>query len=137
MSVNITTVTGRKDLKQFVKFPLELYKDCENWVPALEGDEYDTFNPKTNGAYEYSESELYLAWKDGRIVGRVAAIINHRANEKWKEKTVRFGWLDFIEDINVLKALLDAVAIWGKGKGCDKIKGPWGFTDMDKEGLLV
>lgn len=137
MDVKITTVAGKKDLKKFVRFPMELYKDCENWVPALEGDEYDTFDPKSNGAYEYSESELYLAWKDGKIAGRVAAIINHRANEKWNEKTVRFGWLDFIEDEQVLKALLDAVAAWGKARGCEKIKGPWGFTDMDKEGLLV
>lgn len=139
MEVTITQVTSRKQLKQFVKFPTKLYKDCENWVPALEGDEYDSFNPKTNGAYEYCESILYLAYaSDGdTVVGRIAGIINHKANELWSESTVRFGWIDFIEDISVPNALIDAVAKWGKEKGCNNIKGPWGFTDMDKEGMLV
>ena len=137
MPVEIKTVRNRQDLKRFVDFPEKLYKDCDNWVPALRGDEFDTFDPKKNGAYDYCESECYLCYKDGRVAGRVAAIINHHANRDWGEEIVRFGWLDFIEDKEVLKALLDAVIAWGKARGCTKVKGPWGFTDMDKEGLLV
>lgn len=137
MPVKIVKVESRRQLRDFIKFPSILYKDCANWVPALEGDEYDTFNPATNGAYEYCEAECYLALRDGRIAGRVAAIINHKANEAWKCDTVRFGWLDFIEDEEVAKALLDTVAEWGRKRGCTEMKGPWGFTDMDKEGLLV
>ncbi len=135
----ITTriVDSKPLLRAFVKFPYELYKNCENWVPALEGDEYDTLNPKTNGAFEYCEAELYLAYKDGRIAGRVAAIINWKANELWGEKIVRFGWLDFIEDEEVLRALMDKVVEWGRARGCVSVRGPWGFTDMDKEGSLV
>lgn len=137
MNITIEPVSNRRQLKEFVEFPLELYKGCKNFVPALEGDEYDTFNPKKNGAYDYCESACFLARKDGKVAGRVAAIINHKANELWKENSVRFGWLDFIEDEDVLRSLLDAVAAWGKERGCTSAKGPWGFTDMDKEGLLV
>lgn len=135
MAISIIRVETRKQMKRFVAFPLKLYKDCENWVPALESDEFLTFNPKKNGAYDFCESERYLACRDGEVVGRVAAIINHKANKDVKQ--VRFGWLDFIEDEDVLKALLDTVAAWGKERGCTEIVGPWGFTDMDKEGLLV
>ena len=137
MSVEIKTVRNRQNLKRFVDFPEKLYKDCDNWVPALRGDEFDTFDPKKNGAYDYCESECYLAVRGGEVVGRVAAIINHHANRDWGEEIVRFGWLDFIEDKEVLKALLDAVVAWGQARGCTKVKGHWGFTDMDKEGLLV
>lgn len=137
MQTLVKTVRSKKELKEFIRFPFKLYGENKNWVPALENDEFDTFNPKTNGAYEYCDAELYLAEKDGQTVGRVAAIINHKANEKWGEKIVRFGWLDFIEDAQVLHALLESVAFWGKERGCDKMKGPLGFTDLDKEGSLV
>ena len=122
-------------MKQFVTFPLKLYKHCENWVPALEGDEYDTFNPKKNGAYDFCEADCFLAWRDNEIVGRVAAIINHKADDE--QQLVRFGWLDFIEDEAVLRALMETVADWGALRGRIEMRGPWGFTDMDKEGLLV
>ena len=137
MSVTIKKVERRAELKRFIRFPLALYKGCPNWVPALEGDEFDTFNPKKNGAYDFCESVCYLAEKDGKTAGRIAGVINHKANTQWKEKSVRFGWLDFIEDEEVLRALIDAVEAWGREKGCDAIKGPMGFTDMDKEGLLI
>lgn len=135
MTINIIKVESRKQMKLFVAFPLRLYKDCANWVPALEGDEYDTFNPEKNGAYDFCEADCFLAYRGNEIVGRVAAIINNKANKDVKK--VRFGWLDFIEDEEVLKALLDTVIAWGKQRGCTEIVGPWGFTDMDKEGLLV
>ena len=135
MDVKIVKVESRKQMKSFVTFPLDLYKNCENYVPALEGDEYDTFDPEKNGAFEFCESDCFLAYRGDEIVGRVAAIINHKANKD--AEIVRFGWLDFIEDEEVLRALLETVEAWGKKRGCTEIRGPWGFTDMDKEGLLV
>ena len=135
MAITIVKVESRKQLKLFVTFPLKLYKDCENWVPALEGDEYDTFNHEKNGAYDFCEADCFLAYRGDEIVGRVAAIINHKADDA--QKLVRFGWLDFIEDMEVLKALINTVAEWGKQHGRLEMRGPWGFTDMDKEGLLI
>ena len=135
MDIRIVKVESHRQLKAFVTFPLRLYKDCENWVPALEGDEYDTFNPKKNGAYDFCEADSFLAYRGNEIVGRVAAIINHKADDA--KGIVRFGWLDFIEDEAVLRALMDTVEAWGKQRGRTEMHGPWGFTDMDKEGLLV
>ena len=137
MSIETVKVTSKSQLKDFIRYPFKLYKGCDNWVPALDGDEFDTFNPKKNEAYTFCEAECYLAYKDGEIAGRVAAIINRKANELWKKDEVRFGWLDFIEDREVLDALLKAVEKFGKERGCTVIGGPWGFTDMDKEGALV
>lgn len=137
MSVQIVIVKTRCQLKKFIRFPYKLYKSSENYVPAFEGDEFDTFNPKKNGAFEFCISESYLAYKEGKIVGRVAAIINYKANQLCGENIVRFGWLDFIEDSEVLGALIAAVSKFGAKNGCNIIKGPFGFTDMDKEGLLV
>ena len=134
--VEIVRVEGRRMLKQFIRFPLELFKDCPQWVPAFESDEFKSLSDE-NPSLSFCERELYLARRNGRIVGRVAAIVNHKANEKWKEETVRFGWIDFIEDFDVAKALIDAVVAWGRAKGATKVKGPLGFTDMDREGLLV
>ena len=135
MNIDIIRVESRRQLKMFVTFPLHLYKNCANWVPALEGDEYDTFNPAKNGAYDFCEADCFLAYRGTEIVGRVAAIINHKADDD--RKIVRFGWLDFIEDEEVLKALIGTVADWGKQRGRTDMHGPWGFTDMDKEGLLI
>jgi len=137
MSTEIVKVVTKAQRKSFIRFPFSIYKNCENWVPALDGDEFDTFNPKKNEAYTFCEEESYLAYKDGKIAGRVSAIINKKANKLWKKNCVRFGWLDFIEDQEVLEALLGAVEKFGKERGCDEISGPWGFTDMDKEGALV
>lgn len=137
MSIEVVKVVNRAQLRKFIKFPEKLYKNCENWVPALEGDEFDTFNRKKNGAYDFCDADCFLAYKDGVIAGRIAAIINHKANETWGSETVRFGWMDFIEDEQVAAALIDTVEKWGKERGCTDMKGPWGFTDMDKEGLLV
>lgn len=133
--IKIVCVSSRREERQFVGFPSQLYKDCPQWVPAMEGDEYATFDPQRNGAFEFCEADRFLALDGGQVVGRGAAIINHRADDK--EMAVRFGWLDFIEDIEVLRSLMDAVERWGARRGRTVIKGPWGFTDMDKEGLLV
>lgn len=137
MSTEILKVKTHAQLRRFVDFPLKLYKGTPYYVPALRGDEFDTFNPKKNDAYEFCEAECYLAFKDGKIAGRIAAIINHKSNETWHENAVRFGWIDFIEDKEVLEGLINAVVAYGKQRGCTTIKGPLGFTDMDREGLLV
>ena len=135
-TVQIVPVEGRRALMQFIRFPLGLYMDCPQWVPAFEDDEIKSLSDQ-NPSLAFCERELYLALKGGKIVGRVAAILNRKANEKWGEKTVRFGWIDFIDDFEVAKALIDAVVAWGKARGAEKVKGPLGFTDMDREGLLV
>jgi len=137
MSIEIVKVETPSQRKKFIRFPFSIYKDCPYWVPALDSDEFDTFNPKKNEAYTFCEEESYLAYKDGELSGRVSAIINHKANKNWDKNCVRFGWLDFIEDQQVLNELIEAVARFGREHGCTQIGGPWGFTDMDKEGLLV
>ena len=135
-SFEIVPVQGRRMLKAFIRFPLDLYKNCDKWVPAFEDDEFKSLGPD-NPSLSFCERELFLAVSDGKVLGRVAAIINHNADKKWNEHTVRFGWIDFVEDYDVAKALIDKVVEWGKAKGAEKIKGPLGFTDMDREGLLV
>ena len=134
--LQITPVKGRDQLKEFIRFPLSLYKGCDQWVPAFESDEYNTLGDE-NPSLAFCERELFLARQDGKTVGRIAAIINRKANEKWKEETVRFGWMDFVEDFSVARALVDAVIAWGREHGATKVKGPLGFSDMDREGLLV
>lgn len=138
MNITLKEVKGRCGLSKFIHWPEKLYKGSPYWVPSLVADEFDTFNPKKNAAYEFCESKLWLAYDEsGKIVGRVAGIINNKANSIWNKKNVRFGWIDFINDIDVVKALTDAVAQWGREKGMTHIIGPLGFTDMDKEGLMV
>ena len=137
MSIQIKVVESKKELKTFVRFANKLYKDNKYYVPAIVFDELSTFNKKKNGAFDFCEAELYLAYKEGKVVGRVAAIINHKANERWGVKQVRFGWIDFIDDIEVSTALIDAVSAFGKRHGMDQIAGPLGFTDFDPEGMLV
>lgn len=132
----IVPVQDKKMLKAFIRFPLDLYKDCENWVPPFEDDEFKSLGDQ-NPSLDFCERELYLAYQDNQIVGRVAAIINHKADKKFGEITVRFGWIDFIEDFEVAQALIKAVMVWGAKRGATHIKGPLGFTDMDREGLLV
>lgn len=137
MTLQIKKVSSRKELKTFARFANRLYKGNRYYVPSMPLDDLNTFDPKKNGAYDFSEAEFYLAYKDGEVVGRVAAIINHKANEAWKVKQVRFGWIDFIDDINVSSALLEAVAEFGRSRGMTQIVGPLGFTDFDPEGMLV
>lgn len=137
MSVEIKRVTTRSDLKRFIRFNYEFYKDNKYSVPDLYDDMLHTFSPKRNAAFEFCEADYFLAYREGKIVGRVAAIINHRANEQWDKKTVRFGWIDFIDDQEVSRALIETVKQWGKERGMDTIEGPLGFTDMDAEGMLI
>lgn len=135
--IEIKKVESKKDLKTFIDFHYDLYEGNEYDVPNLFSDEMNTLSKDKNAAFEFCESEYYLAYKDGKLAGRVAAIINHKANNKWGKKSVRFGWIDFIDDREVSKALLDAVEKYGREKGMEDVVGPLGFTDMDPEGMLV
>lgn len=137
MSIIINKVTTNKDLKKFVRFANKLYKGHPYYVPCMPDDDLKVFDKDKNGAFEFCEAELYLAYRNDQLVGRVAAIINHKANETWKVKQVRFGWIDFVDDIEVSKALLDKVIEFGKIHGMTSIAGPLGFTDFDPEGMLV
>lgn len=137
MSVIIKKVETKRELKKFIRFNYFMYKDNPYSVPDLFDDMLNTFNKKKNAAFEFCEADYFMAYKDGKLVGRVAAIINNRANEKWNTKTVRFGWMDFIDDLEVSKALIDTVEKWGKERGMEKVQGPLGFTDFDAEGMLV
>lgn len=137
-TIKIKKVETRKDLERFIDFHYDLYKDNEYDVPTLFSDDLNTLSKDKNAAFEFSEAEYFMAFDGrGRMVGRVAAIINHRANKRWGRKCVRFGWIDFIDDINVSKVLFDAVEKYGKSKGMEEMIGPLGFTDLDPEGMLT
>jgi len=137
MSVTIAEANNKSTRRKFVKFPIELYKDCPYYVPSLVLDEMGTLNPEKNPAFDFCEMQLFLAYRDNKIVGRIAAIINHKANEVWNQKHARFGFVDFIDDVEVVDALFDAAINWAKQNGMDSIQGPMGFTDLDHEGLLI
>ena len=137
MALEIREIHSKRELKQFIQFANDLYADCPYYCPPLFFDEMNCFNPEKNPALEVCEFQLWMAYREGKPVGRVAGIINHRANEKWGVKKVRFGWFDFIDDLEVSRALLDTVVAWGKAHGMDELNGPVGFTDFDHEGLLL
>ena len=137
MSVEIKKVETAAELKRFIRFNYEFYKDNPYSVPDLYDDMLRTFSPKKNAAFDFCEADYFLALREGKVVGRVAAIINRRANEQWHKSTVRFGWIDFVDDAEVSEALIGAVKDWGRQRGMTEIEGPLGFTDMDAEGMLV
>lgn len=134
----IKTVDTKEGMNDFIQFPNLLYADSPYFVPDLDIDVRTTFNSKKNRGLEFSEIQAFVAFnQEGKLLGRIAGIINHRANEKWKTKNVRFGFFDFVDDIKVSSALLEAVAEWGKKRGMEYIQGPMGITDFDKEGMLI
>ena len=135
--VEIREVKSRSELKQFIQFYYDLYRGCDCAVPFLYFDEMATLRSDKNPSFECCEAQYFLAYKDGKIVGRVAAIINRRANERWNCHQVRFGWFDFIDDLEVSTVLLKAVEDWGRAKGMVEMAGPLGFIDTDREGMLV
>lgn len=137
MSVQIVPVASRRDLKRFVKYPMGLYRGSPYWIPQLIRDEIELLTPAKNPAFENAEAQAFLAMRDGRIVGRVAAILSHAANRKYGTKNLRFAWFDTIDDREVAKALFAAVEAWGRDKGMETLTGPHSFTDLDPEGLLI
>lgn len=138
MNVTIKEVKTANDLKSFVHFPNELYKDCPYYVPQIESMDRNMLDPKKNHAFDVCEGKYWLAYDEsGKIVGRIAGIINRAYNEKVGEKICRFGWLDFIEDKDVLGALLAVVEDYARENGLDKMNGPVGFLEFDAAGILV
>ena len=136
-NISVVPVKTASELRRFARFNVQLYRNHPYAVPDLIRDTLNSFRPSRNAALEFCDAQPFIAIRDGKVVGRVAAIINHKANEVWNVRTVRFGWIDFIDDINVSGALLDAVAAWGKERGMDRLEGPFGFTDFDPEGMLT
>lgn len=135
--IEIKPVTTRKELQQFVQFFYDLYRDCKYAVPYIYSEEMLALREDKNTSFECCEAQYFMAFRDGKLVGRVAAIINHRANERWDRKQVRFSWFDFVDDPEVSAALLKTVEDWGRQKGMTEIAGPIGFIDTDREGMLV
>ena len=135
--IEIKPVTTRHELQQFVQFFYDLYRGNDYAVPYLYSEEMSTLRHDKNSSFECCESQYFMAFKDGKMVGRVAAIINHRANKRWDRSQVRFSWFDFVDDQEVSTALLQAVETWGRSKGMTEIAGPMGFIDTDREGMLI
>ena len=124
-------------MEDFIRLPYSIYKDCRQYVPDLESDIRDLFDQRKNPAYSFSEIQPFVAYRNDVCVGRIVGIINRKANEKWKMRNVRFSMIEFIDDLNVSKALIEAVSKWGQSKGMEAIHGPLGITDFDKEGMLL
>ena len=135
--IEVIKVESKKNVKDFVMFPFELYKDCEYWVPPIINEEIDAMDTNKNPVFKNAEAEFYLAYKDNKIVGRIAAIVNWVEIEEQKKNKLRFGWYDTIDDINVSKALMDKVLEFGKSRNLEFVDGPVGFSNMDKAGLLI
>ncbi len=137
MAVDIKSVENKRDLKTFVKIPFKIYKGDSLWVPLLIKDEIEVFSRDKNPAYESAETKLFIAYKDQKPVGRVAAVLSQAANRKYNTKNLRFGWFESINDYKTAQALLNAVEAWGKELGMETLTGPQGFTDLDPEGMLI
>ncbi len=136
--IDIRKVSTKKELRDFVQLPYKLYAGNSCYVPDLESDIYNVFNPSQNSGLEFTDIMPFMAYDaQGNAVGRIVGIINHRANQKWNTRNVRFGLIEFVDDRKVSAALLSAVEIWGKEHGMDQIQGPMGIFDFDKEGMLV
>lgn len=137
MSVIVREVSGKKELKKFVKFHLDLYKDNPYHVPGLIQEEMMTLDKQKNPAFEVCDAIYFLAYREGKVAGRIAGMINRRSNETWKQKYARFGFIDFVDDEEVVNALFEAVEAWARRQGMEAIQGPMGFTDLDHEGMLI
>ena len=137
MAIEIKEVVDKKMMNAFLDLPYRLYKHHPYHVPSLRFDEAATLDKKKNPAFDYCEAKYFLAYKDGKVVGRIAGILNKSFVEKWKNKYVRFGWIDFEDDIEISKALIGAVEAWAKELGMTAVHGPLGFTDLDHEGMLI
>ena len=139
MAVTIRTISNasKKDLRKFIVFNYKLYRHSKYAVPEMFDDLMSVFMPSRNAAYDFCEAQFFMAYKGKKPVGRIVGIINHRANETWNKQSVRFGWIDFVDDEEVSRALIDAVIQWGRERGMKEIEGPLGFTDFDREGMLI
>jgi GNAT superfamily N-acetyltransferase len=137
MEIQIKEISTPAELRKFIRFPHKVHRGDSCWVPALDFDEMNTLRKDKNPAFEHCQAKYLLAYRDGEIVGRVAAIYNKLHIDTWKQNFLRFGWIDFIDDPEVSKALMSAVEAWARELGCKAVHGPLGFTDLDREGMLV
>ena len=135
--IEVREVRTNKERRMFASFNADMYKDVPQAIPDLVSDEYDNFLPGKNPAFEYCRVKQFLAYKDGKCVGRIAGIINDAANTKWETKRIRFSRVDFIDDYDVSEALFKAVEDWGRSEGLTQIHGPIGFCDMDQRECLL
>ncbi len=135
--ITIKEVKTKRELRRFVQFGINLYEGNDCYCPPIIFDELNAFSPSGNPALEVCDFVIYMAYRNDKIVGRIVGIVNHRANEAWGVKKCRFGWFECIDDYDVFKTLLDAVAEWGRSKGMTCLNGPVGFTDFDHQGLLI
>ncbi|MCE5236774.1 MAG: GNAT family N-acetyltransferase [Clostridiaceae bacterium] len=135
--VTVKEVKTKAELRKFVDFPNKFYKDVPQFIPAMYGDDLSDWDPKQNPAFEYCEGKCFLAYRDGKLVGRIGAILSHKANATWNTKRMRFSQVDFIDDAEVVDALFKAVEDFAREKGCNEVHGPLGFCDLDREGMLV
>ena len=135
--LQVVEVKTKKQMKMFAKYPVKLYKDCPYYVPSLYSDEFNTFNPKKNFSLKDNKCKAFLCYKDGVLVGRIAGLINYTENKIWGQDFIRFSRFECIDDIEVFRALLGAVAAFGKENGVKILHGPWGFNDTDREGMLT
>ena len=135
--IDVVSMNNKRTTDDFIRLPRYIYSDCPQYVPDLESDIRDLFDRKKNPAYTFSEIQPFVAYRNEVAVGRIVGIINRNANEKWQTRNVRFSMMEFIDDVSVSKALIDAVAQWGLSQGMDAIHGPLGITDFDKEGMLI
>ena len=135
--IEIQEVKTRSQLKQFVEFPTKMYHDVPQYIPNTFDDDMQDWDRSKNPAFEYCDARCWLALRDGELVGRIGAILSHRANDKWGTNRMRFSQVDFIDDEEVSNALFSTVESWAREKGCSEIHGPLGFTDLDREGMLV
>lgn len=136
-SIKVIKVQSKKEMKMFISFPHTLYQKYDNYVPDLDSDVEGFFNPKKNRNLAYADVQPFLAMRDGEVVGRIAGVVSHKSNSTWNKRIVRFTYIEFIDDQDVSKALLDTVAEWGKSFGMNEIQGPMGIIDFDKEGMLI
>ncbi len=137
MAITVKEVQSKSEMKDFLHLPFEIYEGNEYWVPDLIMEERETFNPKKNPGYQGAETKLFVAYRDGKRVGRIVGLHSKIANEKYKTKNLRFGWFESIDDQAVADALIEAVMSWGKSLGLTSLTGPHGFTDLDKQGMLI
>ena len=131
MDVKVREVKARKDLKRFVRFPFALYRGNPYWIPPLIKNELDTLSSEKNPAFDYCEAKYWMAYRDGQVVGRIAGIHNKKYIEKWKKNFASFSWFDFIDDLEVSKALVQTVEEWARERGLEGMHGPLGFTTFD------
>ena len=136
-SIKVIKVQSKKEMKMFISFPHTLYQKYDNYVPDLDSDVEGFFNPKKNRNLAYADVQPFLAMRDSEVVGRIAGVVSHKSNSTWNKRIVRFTYIEFIDDLDVSKALLDTVAEWGKSFGMNEIQGPMGIIDFDKEGMLI